>query len=89
MNIRPSGRYVHHKRGIVMRETNLRTVEKKVLGAMLILADDDMNVKTSMKQLAETMGYKKAGGALTFAIEALEMKNYIATIGKGQYKVLL
>lgn len=72
-----------------MRESNLRTVEKKVLGAMLILADENMNVKTSLTKLAETMGYKKTGGALTFAIEALEMKNYITTIEKGHYKVLL
>ena len=72
-----------------MKDSNLRTVEKKVLGALLILADDDMTVKAPKSKIAEIMGYKKTGGALTFAIEALEMKNYIATIGKGQYKVLL
>lgn len=72
-----------------MRDSNLRTVEKKVLGAMLILADDNMTVKASTSKIAEVMGYRKTGGALTFAIEALEMKNYIATIEKGHYKVLL
>lgn len=72
-----------------MRDSNLRTVEKKVLGALLILADDDMTVKASKSKIAETMGYKTTGGALTFAIEALEMKNYIAAVERGHYKVLL
>ncbi len=72
-----------------MRDSNLGTVEKKVLGALLILADDDMTVKASKSKIAETMVYRKTDGALTFAIEALEMKNYITTIERGHYKVLL
>lgn len=69
--------------------SNLRTVEKKVLGAMLILANDEMVVKARMIDIARAMGYKEAGGALTFAIDALEMKNIISKEGQGKYKVLL
>jgi hypothetical protein len=68
---------------------NLRPIEKKVLGAMLILSDEDMNLKATMKNIATVMGYKEAGGALTFAIQALEMKNLIDVNGKGSYTVTL
>ena len=68
--------------------SNLRTVEKKVLGAMLIHANDEMVVRATMKDLAHTMGYKAVGGAISFAIQALEMKNFITRYEKG-YKVLL
>ena len=69
--------------------SNLRVVEKKVLGAMLILADDNMNLETTFQRISEAMGYRSTGGAITFAIQALEMKNYIAVVGKGKYRILL
>lgn len=56
---------------------NLSTVEKKVLGALLILSDNDMNANVTMKEIADVMGYKAVGGAITFAIRSLSMKNYI------------
>lgn len=71
-----------------MSASNLRTVEKKVLGAMLIHTGEDMMVNAKMVQLAHTMGYKAVGGAITFAIQALEMKNFISK-EDGRYKVLL
>lgn len=71
-----------------MSSSNLNIVEKKVLGAMLVHSNNEMVVDANMKQLAKTMGYKSTGGAITFAIRALEMKNYIAKQNEG-YKVLL
>ena len=67
----------------------LNVVEKKVLGAMLIIADDQMNVTSTNSFIANKMGYKRSGGAITFAIQALEMKNFIYVLGKGRYQVLL
>ena len=64
-------------------------VEKKVIGAMLILSDKDNVVKASYTQLARAMGYAKPGGAITFAVKSLEMQNYIAVLGKNEYKVLI
>lgn len=71
-----------------MGASNLATVEKKVLGAMLILADDEMVVQGKMKDIARVIGYKAVGGILTYAIRALEMKNFIE-VDEGKYKVLL
>jgi len=68
--------------------SNLRTIEKKVLGAMLIHADDSMFVNVTMKTLATTMGYKTVGGAITSAIQALEMKNFITSDAR-EYTILL
>jgi hypothetical protein len=70
-------------------ESNLKTIQKKVLGAMLILSDSDMNVKATFKEIAQVMGYQRAGGVISFALETLEMKNYISKTEKGTYKVLI
>lgn len=68
---------------------NLSAVERKVLGALLILANNSMDTIVTQTALATTMGYKKPGGAITFALRALEMKNYISTKNKGEYRVLI
>lgn len=65
---------------------SLRMIERKVLGAMLIRADNDMNVVATKRELAHTMGYKEPGGVITLALVSLEMKNFIAVTEKG-YKV--
>ena len=72
-----------------MRESNLSTIDKKVLGALIILADDHMVVNASTVQIAQRMGYKKSGGAVTYALRMLEANNFITLLGKGMYKVLL
>lgn len=69
--------------------SNLGTVEKKVLGALLMLANDNMEVETTLKEIAQKMGYKRTGGAITYAMQALEMKNYLVTSEQGKYKLLL
>lgn len=72
-----------------MAKTNLRVVERKVLGALLQLADNDLNVTCTQKELAQRMGYKQTGGAINFALEGLEIKNYLSRLGKNQYTVLI
>lgn len=67
----------------------LGVVEKKVLGAMLSLADGDMEVRATLQQLANKMGYAAVGGAMTFAIKLLETHNHIRILGKRHYQVLL
>lgn len=69
--------------------TNLRPVEKKVLGALLMLSDANMKVKATKKALATSMGYKASGGIITYAIQSLEMKNYITITNEGEYTVLI
>ena len=64
-------------------------IEKKILGALLILANDDMEVKATFRDIAKIIGYKEVGGAMTFAIKLLEINNYINVLGKGKYKVLV
>lgn len=57
---------------------NLSVIERKMLGALIQLMNDEMFVHVSMIDLARRMGYTATGGGLTFALQALEMKNHIA-----------
>lgn len=57
---------------------HLSTIERKMLGALMLIMNEEYKVHTSMIDLARMMGYKATGGALTFALQALEMKNHIA-----------
>jgi hypothetical protein len=70
-------------------ETVLRPIERKVLGALLILCNQGMEAKASTTEIANTMGYKQAGGAITTAIYALEIKNFLSVIERGVYKILI
>lgn len=72
-----------------MKETDLSLVERKVLGALLIRVNEDMEVNIRMSEIARIIGYKTVGGALSNAIKILEMKNYLVPLEKGGYKVLL
>lgn len=72
-----------------MQFDNLGTIERKVLGALIILADEKKVVKASLHDMADVMGYKAVGGALTFAIKILERDNFIVRISKSTYKLLI
>jgi hypothetical protein len=72
-----------------MQLDSLGTVEKKVLGAMLILADDNHIVNATAVKLADVMGYKRSGGAITFAIRILEINNFIVTLSPRRYRILI
>lgn len=67
----------------------LSVVEKNVLGALLMLANDRMIAHASNTAIADAMGYKRPGGIITYALKTLEMRNFIATLSKGTYKVMV
>lgn len=56
----------------------MSTVERKVLGGLIGMMDDDGRVECLAVDLAHRIGYKSTGGAITFALTILEMKNMIA-----------
>ena len=68
---------------------NLGTIEKKVLGALLILSDKDNVTKATHSDIAQVMGYKTDGGAITFALKILERDNFIVRTAKSTYKLLI
>lgn len=72
-----------------MQFDNLGTVERKVLGALIILADEKKTINAPLKDLADVMGYKKTGGAMTFALKILERDNFIVRTNKSTYKLLI
>ena len=53
-------------------------VERKVLGGLIGMMNDDGVVECLAKELAHRIGYKNTGGAITSALLILEMKNLIA-----------
>lgn len=69
--------------------SQLGVIEKKVFGALVILSNQKNIAKASTNQIARTMGYKKGGGAITFALKSLEFNNHIEQIAQGTYKVFL
>jgi DNA-binding MarR family transcriptional regulator len=72
-----------------MQFGNLGVIEKKVLGALLILSDKDNTTKATHSDIAQAMGYKTDGGAITFALKILERDNFIVRTAKGTYKLLV
>lgn len=68
---------------------DMGTVERKVMGAMLIMADEDNIAKVTLQDVADIIGYKKTGGALSFAIKILERDNYLVKIASQTYKILI
>ena len=72
-----------------MQLNNLGVIERKMLGALLILSDRDNMVSANLNQLAEQMNYKASGGALTFALKVLERDNYVIRTSKDSYVLLI
>lgn len=70
-------------------QSSLGVIEKKVLGALLILSDKQNVANATQVQIAKAMGYKKGGGAITFALKSLEMNNHITILENNNIKVLL
>lgn len=67
----------------------LSSTERKVLGALLLLANNDLMVNVTRKELAETMGYKSTGGQITLGLKMLDIKNYITQLNQNEYKILI
>ena len=69
--------------------SQLGVIEKKVFGALVILSNQKNIAKASTNQIAKAMGYKRGGGAITFALKSLEMNNHIQRMDDGSFKVFL
>lgn len=67
--------------------SNLGVIEKKVLGALIMMCDKNNTVRVTTTQIAKAMGYKRSGGAITFALKNLELNNHIEKLPDGNYKV--
>lgn len=74
-----------------MQLDNLGVIERKVLGAFLIMAEHTNGniVKITTREIADCIGYKSGGGAISFAIKILERDNYLVRISRGKYKLLI
>lgn len=70
------------------KHEHLSVVERKVLGAFLLMSGNDMTVTAKLIEIAKMMGYKDVGGVITYAIRSLDMKNYISS-ENGKYTVLI
>jgi hypothetical protein len=70
--------------------SNLGVIERKVLGALIMSPRDVHGItQVTLRQIAQKMGYKASGGALTFALKTLEMNNYIEKVETNKYKVFI
>lgn len=57
----------------------LSVIEYKILGALLIICKPEKYTQIKQTDIAKHAGYKSTGGAITTALNTLEMKNYIST----------
>lgn len=67
----------------------LEKVEKKVLSALILLADKNNRVDATQAEIAKIMGYKKSGGTITYALRSLEQNKAVKKLGKGRYQILI
>lgn len=72
-----------------MQFGNLGVVERKVLGALIIMANENKVAIATMEDIAYKIGYKRSGGALTFAIRILERDNFVVRVKPRTYKLLI
>jgi len=69
---------------------NLGIIERKVLGALIIMADNETKIAIApLNDIADLIGYKTSGGAISFAIKILERDNYLVKISTSKYKILI
>lgn len=72
-----------------MQLDELGVVERKALGALMVLAGGDKVVVVTSAELAQAMGYKKTGGAVSSALKILEKDGIIKKIGNRTYMLLI
>lgn len=72
-----------------MHLNNLGVVDRKVLGALLLLADENNVVHTTIAKIADMMGYAQPGGTISYALRILQRDNYIVVPQKQMYKILI
>lgn len=62
-------------------------VERKVYSALIALSNTDGKVTATTTEVAEKMGYKNNGGAISFALKVLELNNKISRLSKNTFIV--
>lgn len=67
----------------------MNKTQRRILGAMLALAGDDMHIKSTVTELAKHAGYKATGGVITYAIEFLEYHNKIVEVGDNEWLITI
>lgn len=72
-----------------MQTNNLGLIEKKVLGALIVIMDENNIAKATLKDIASIMGYKDSGGAMSFALKVLERDNFLVRQDQSLYKILI
>jgi len=67
----------------------MNIVERKLLGGLLQVTNDNMVANISVSDLAYRCGYKAPGGIHTYALKMLEIDNHITKLDKDKFKVLI
>jgi len=67
----------------------MRKTQRRILGTMLTLCDDNMEVEINIPRIAEKAGYSGTGGMITTAVEMLEHHNKIAKTGDGKWRITI
>lgn len=67
----------------------MNKTQRRMLSAMLILADDSMHVEAKLTTLSKAAGYKATGGVQTYALEILERDNKILKVGDNKWLITL
>ena len=67
----------------------MRKTQRRVLAAMLTLADDELKVSSTTSKIALQAGYKEHGGAITSALEFLEYHNKIVKEGDSKWRITI
>lgn len=62
---------------------------RRMLGAMLVLANDQMEVTATLTEISNAAGYKATGGIQTYALQTLEHNNLLLKEGENKWLVTL
>lgn len=63
--------------------------QRKMLGAMLAMCDDNLLIRASLREITEKAGYKNTGGAHTHAMIFLEQSNKIVKEGENLWRITI
>lgn len=72
-----------------MNLSDMTIIERRLLGALIMLADENGVVNASIEHISKTIGYKKSGGYITLALRLLEVQGYIQRIDRATIRVLV
>ena len=67
----------------------MRSIQRKVLGAMLNKCNGEMIYIGTIKDISDAAGMKAPGGSITDALELLEYHNKILKVGERTWKITI